>query len=116
MKQMLVDSLTKCWKWFAATLGGIVLLAGVYFMGRSKRKGDVDSAVALHELDQVNRAAAEAAAKASELKQKQTKLVGDLLIEQMRRAEEAKRTRGLTDEQVLEELRTRGDIDPSDSK
>lgn len=100
----------RVWVWLVATLGGLVLLAGVYFSGRSKRKGEVDLAIATRELDRANKEHEAAQAKVIEIRTKQVRLVSDILAEQMKRLEEKKRTQGLTDEQVLDELRSRGDV------
>lgn len=115
MKEKLVTFLTSAWKYILTGLA--VLLASVfaYFAGSARRKGEVDLKMAERELDQVNQQHEAATKQVDALHTKQVRLVSDILAEQMRRAEEVKRTKGLTDEQVLDELRARGDILPADS-
>jgi cell division FtsZ-interacting protein ZapD len=100
----------KAWLYVASVLGGIVLFAAVYFSGRSVRKGDLEIELAKRELEKANRSYAESVKKTQVIQEKQKRLVSDILTEHMVRDAQAKRTKGLTDEQVLEELRKRGDI------
>lgn len=106
---------TRFWAWLALGAGGAVLFAGVYFAGRNLRKGDVDIERAKRELDKANKSYTDSVKQTQEIHEKQKKLVSDILAEQLVRAEETKRVKGLTDEQVLDELRARGDILPAES-
>lgn len=98
------------WQWLAGVVGSIVLLAAVYLSGRSLRKGDIEIGLAKRELEKANTAYDTASKQAAALHEKQKRLVSDILTEQLARAEELKRSKGLTDAQVLDELRRRGDI------
>lgn len=100
----------KVWLWLAGLFGGLVLLAGFYFSGAARRKGQVELEVAKRELEKANKEYERSVKVTEEIKEKQVRLVSDILTEQMRRAEELKRTRRLSDAEVVEELRRRGDI------
>lgn len=106
--------LGRVWFWLVSAAGALVIFAGIYFSGRAKRKGEVELAIATHELDRANKAHEATTKKLEGIRERQVKLVSQILEEQSRRFEEAKRTRGLTDEQVMAELRERGDILPHD--
>jgi hypothetical protein len=98
------------WQWLAGLVGSVVLLAAVYLSGRSLRKGDIEIGLAKRELEKANTAYAESAKTTAALHEKQKRLVSDILSEQLLRAEQLKRSKGLTDAQVLDDLRRRGDI------
>lgn len=102
--------LRKSWKYFAAGLGAILVSAAIYLSGRSLRKGDIELGVAKRELENANRTYNETLNKTHAIQEKGKRLVSDILVEQNKRAEDAKRVEGLTDEEVVSELRKRGDI------
>ncbi len=106
----------RVWLWVASILGGLVLMIGVYLAGSSRRRGELETKLAERELDKANKAYDEASKKTAALHEKQKKLVADILADHLARAEQMKRTKGLTDEQVLDELRARGDVVPDGDK
>lgn len=102
--------LRKSWMWLAGVTGGLVLFVSIYFAGSAKRKGQVELEVAKHELEKANKQYDVAVKKTAEIQETKKRLVADILSEQLRRAEELKRTKGLSDEEVVRALRERGDI------
>jgi len=107
---MLIEWLKKRWAYVAAGLGAILVSAAIYLSGRSLRKGDVEIGVAKRELENANRTYNETLNKTHAIQEKSKRLVSDILVEQNKRAEDAKRVEGLSDEEVVSELRKRGDI------
>ncbi len=104
------------WKWLAASLGAVVLMIGVYLTARGRRKGGIEIALAEKQLDKANKEYDASIKKTNALHEKQKRIVADILAEHLARAEQMKRTKGLTDEQVLDELRARGDVLPDGDK
>lgn len=100
----------RVWTWLSVTLGAIVLMASIYFAGRSRRKGDVDIALAEKELDKANQAYDASLKKTTELREKQKRLVADILAEQLARDAKSKKTAEMSNEDVDRALRERGDI------
>lgn len=97
----------KVWLYLVSVAGGLVLLIGVYLSANGRRKGQLEIELAKRELDKANKAYDASAKQTSELREKQQRLVADILAEQLAR-DELKKREGLTDEELDKRLRNRG--------
>ena len=91
-----------------AFFGFIASLLLVYFIGRSKRNGDVNVAIAKRELELVNKKHEKLSSQIETLDKKRVDIVADILAEEMTRVKREAGNRELTDGQVIERLRTDG--------
>lgn len=106
----MLDWLKARWVWLVGAFGGLVLLATVYLSGRKLSKGDITIELAKRELAKANESYSKSVKKTEALREKQVKLVVDILAEQAARAEQIKKTEGLSNDEVLAKLRARGDL------
>lgn len=92
----------------AAFFGFIASLLLIYFIGRSKRSGDVNVAIAQRELDMANKKHEKLSGQLDVLDKKRVDIVADILAEETARVVREAGNKELTDEQVIERLRTDG--------
>ncbi len=88
----------------AAFFGVLASLALVYLIGRRNRKGEVNVEVAQRELELANTKHDKLAAQLDALHEHQTNIIADILEEETARLTAS--NTGLTDEQILDRLRT----------
>lgn len=105
---MIMEILRKVGLWIVATLGAIGLLIGVYFLGSSRRKGDLAIRLAEQELEKANKAYAATEKQSATIREKQVRLVSDILIEQERRENAVQQAKGLSDDDIDTDLHNRG--------
>lgn len=92
----------------AAFAGFLVSLVLVYLVGRSKRGGDINVAIAQRELELANKKHDKLSTQLDTLEKKRTDIVADILAEETTRIVRASGNKELTDEQVIERLRIDG--------
>lgn len=97
------------WKAKAVAFFGFVAsLLLVYFIGRSKKNGDVNVAIAQRELDLANKKHEKLSGQLDALDKKRVDIVADILSEETARVVREAGNKELTDDQVIERLRTDG--------
>ncbi len=91
-----------------AFFGVLASLILVYLVGRSRRNGDVNVAIARRELELANSKHEKLSGQLATLEKKQVDIVADILAEETARVAREAGNRELTDDQVIERLRTDG--------
>lgn len=100
--------LSKAWKWIATGVAGGIFLLVAFFLGRQRRNGEVDLAVAEHDLKRAADDGKKAEAKVIELSVKQREIAEEILREKVRRAGMTTEWENLDAEEVRRRLRDMG--------
>jgi hypothetical protein len=85
-----------------------MVLATAFLVGRRRRSGEIDLAIAEHELKKATEAGQVAEAKVVELSAKQREIAEDILREKVRRAGLETAWEDLSDEEINRRLRDLG--------
>jgi len=80
----------------------------VYFIGRSKRSGEVNVEIAKRELELANKKHEKLTAKVDALDKKRIDIVADILAEETARVAREAGNKELSDDEVIERLRVDG--------
>lgn len=91
-----------------AFFGLVASLVLVYFIGRSKRNGDVNVEIAKRELELANKKHEKLTAKVDALDKKRIDIVADIIAEETARVTREAGNKELSDAEVIERLRTDG--------
>ena len=108
MTNWLLGLPSRFWKWLAAGVGGLALLAAVYFVGRRDRNGQVNLDIAKKELDVAIRQHQAAQKQVDELHARQVDIVADILTEETARLAQQKKTGEMSDAEIDKRLHDDG--------
>lgn len=92
----------------SAFFGLLITLVLVYFIGRSRRNGDISVAIAQRELELANKKHEKLQTQIQTLDKKRVDIVADILAEETARIHREAGNKELTDDEVIERLRTDG--------
>jgi hypothetical protein len=96
------------WKWLTGALAVLLVAATAFLVGRRRKTGEIDLAVAQHELERAVGDGKKAEAKVFELSVKQREIAEDILREKTRRAGLETEWESLDAEEVRRRLRDLG--------
>ncbi len=102
----------KIWKWLAAGVASLLVVAGVYLAGRRTSGGELDFAAAKRELELNTARGAALEKKLSEVHSKQVAVVADILSEEIALSQKQAQNEKLSPEDVIARLRVHGLITP----
>jgi hypothetical protein len=100
--------LSKAWKWLVGGVAGGLVLVAAFFLGRQRRNGEIDLAVAEHDLKRATDEGKKAEAKVVQLSVKQREIAEEILREKVRRAGMTTEWENLDAEEVRRRLRAMG--------
>lgn len=86
----------------------LVTLVLVYFIGRSRRSGEVSVAIAKRELELANKKHEKLTTQIDALDKKRVDIVADIISEETARVAREAGNKELSDDEVIERLRTDG--------